>query len=246
MKSVYLAVGHGEKPSGVHDPGAVGGGWTEQTAGDVIVERAAERLSAAGLAVTSEAGADDPAYVGTAQEANRLDVDLLVTIHHDVHTAPEGAFGYHYPGSESGRKLAGSIVNALAPLVGTRNAWKGPGQGTAGTPVTGRNLYVLRATRMPAALIEIGPIGSLTRLQLQTAGDAVAEGVAGYLDITLEDDMDQDTLRRIIREEIDAALGGRDVATDLRRIRISQRAIGTAVGAPVDHQGPDDGTTVIA
>jgi len=59
-------------------------------------------------------------------------------------------------------------------------------------------------------------------------------------------DVDQDTIRRIIREEIDAALGGRNVGTDLRRIRISQRAIGIAVGAPVDHQGPDDGTTVIA
>ena len=38
----------------------------------------------------------------------------------------------------------------------------------------------------------------------------------------------------------------RNIDDDLRRIRISLRAIGNAVGVPVDIHGPTDGTTVIS
>ena len=38
----------------------------------------------------------------------------------------------------------------------------------------------------------------------------------------------------------------RNIDDDLRRIRISLRAIGNAVGVPVDIHGPSDGTTVIS
>ena len=41
-------------------------------------------------------------------------------------------------------------------------------------------------------------------------------------------------------------VGNRNVADDMRRIRISLRAIGNALGIPVDIDGPTDGTTVIA
>jgi N-acetylmuramoyl-L-alanine amidase len=41
-------------------------------------------------------------------------------------------------------------------------------------------------------------------------------------------------------------IGNRNVADDMRRIRISLRAIGNALNVPVDIDGPADGTTVIA
>jgi len=238
MTRVYLAVGHGEKPSGVHDPGAAGAGWTEQDAGDIIVAEAATVLRAAGVTVKDEANRDDPNFPGTARDANAWDADYVISIHHDWIKAPEGSFGHWY--SPAGKDLADDIYTAI---------------GDAGFPLRPSwhkrrtDLSLLKSTRAPTALIEVGRIGQDeldTPAELRAMGRAVAAGIARHLNITLEDDVDQDTLRRIIREEIDAALGGRDVATDLRRIRISQRAIGIAVGAPVDHQGPDDGSTVIA
>lgn len=237
MTRVYLAVGHGQRDDGRHDPGAVGGGWNEQDAGDHIVAETARLLEAAGVEVYSEANTDDPAFKGTARQANAWGADFVVSIHHDWIKAPLGAFGHWY--SAAGRDLADDIYRAI---------------GDAGFPLRPSwhkrrtDLYVLKATRAPAALIEVGRIGQHdTAEELRGMGRAVAAGIARHLNIDLEeDDVDPNVLRKLIREEIDAALGGRNVATDFRRIRISLRAIGTAVGAPVNHQGPDDGTTVIA
>lgn len=49
-----------------------------------------------------------------------------------------------------------------------------------------------------------------------------------------------------------SALGDRyttsraNVGSDIQRLRLSDRAIGNAVGAPVNNEGPFDGTTVVS
>jgi hypothetical protein len=75
---------------------------------------------------------------------------------------------------------------------------------------------------------------------------------------TQEDDMNAEQDARLRRVEqtvaelgrlvgdLHASVGGRSVANDLRRIRISQRALAGGVGVPVDNGGPDDGSTVIS
>ena len=47
-------------------------------------------------------------------------------------------------------------------------------------------------------------------------------------------------------EKILRSIGGRGVGNDLRRLRISLRPLARALQVPVDHEGPDDGTTVIS
>jgi hypothetical protein len=181
---VLLAVGHGVKPDGTEDPGAVGGGWTEQTAGDRIVARATDVLRGAGVHVVSEAYRRDPNFVGTAADANRNGVDCVVSVHHDTHTAPEGSFAYHYPSSQQGRRLAEEIIGKISRYgLPTRNAWLGPGRGTADSPVAGRDLYVLQKTTMPAVLVEIGPIGHEMLNEdeeLAVYGVAIAQAVAAW------------------------------------------------------------------
>lgn len=184
MPKIYLAVGHGGG-----DPGATGGGWTEQSAGDVIVTTMTRRLRAAGADVKHEANQDDPNFTGTDDLANGWGADVCVAIHHDIRTAPTGSFAYHYPGSEQGRALARSIIAAVAadgrP---TRAAWKGPGQGFAEGPVTGRDLSVLRNTAMPAVLLEVGPIGHTTldeEAELAAFARVAADGIADHLGLTV-------------------------------------------------------------
>lgn len=186
---IYLAVGHGERPDGTFDPGAVGGGWSEQSAGDIIVAEAARVLRDAGLQVKDEADQDDPNFVGTATEANRWGADVLVTVHHDWIGAPVGAFGFWVTGA--GKRVADSIQQAV---------------GDAGFPLRPSwhkyrdNLYVLNKTNMPACLYECGRIGQdklNTEAELKAMGRAIAHGVADWADVPLEDDMDKDTIAKI-------------------------------------------------
>lgn len=238
MTKIYLAVGHGERPGGGHDPGAVGGGWDEQKAGDHIVAEAVRILRGAGLDVYSEANRDDPNYVGTAEQANDWQADYVVAVHHDWTGAPPGAFGHWV--SPAGKDLADDIYRAVGDMgFPLRPSWH----------KRRTDLYVLKATRAPTVLFEVGRIGDLnTPAELRAMGRALASGIARHLNIDLNEefDMDADTLREIIREEIERATGSRDLANDLRRLRISQRALGHAAGVDVDINGPDDGSTVIA
>lgn len=176
---IYLAVGHGIQPSGVHDPGAVSGSTTEQTAGDVIVREAARLLREAGEDVSDEAFDDDPNFVGTAAAANKWGADLLVAVHHDW-TGGIDAHGFWYPGSADGERLTRSILDEID---------------AAGFPMAdgrerGRDLYVLRTTAMPASLIEVGKIGDPsidTDAERVKMGRAIAEGVAHYAGVSIPD-----------------------------------------------------------
>lgn len=177
MPKVHIAVGHGRRDNGSFDPGAVGNGWTEQTAGDIIVARAAAVLSSHGLGVTHEADQDDPNFVGTVRDANRLDVDLLVSVHHDWTGGVDGTFGFWNPNSKHGERATRAIV-AAAGARGFRTVPKW-------TKARG-DLYVLNASKMPATLIECGRIGDASldeRVELEQMGEAVAEGVLRYFGI---------------------------------------------------------------
>lgn len=179
---LYLARGHGVQPSGVHDPGAVGGGWTEQTAADHVAPACAAVLSAAGVDVTDE-GVDDPNYVGSVRAANGLGADLFVALHFDW-TGGLDVHAFHHSKSSPGTALAASIVHALA----------GAGAPIEDNPVRARDgLYVISATTMPAVLVELGRIGADhadTPEELQALGRAVGRGILDHLNIPVpEDDM---------------------------------------------------------
>lgn len=187
MTRVYLAVGHGRKPDGTYDPGAVSadGRWSEQKAGDVIVAEAARVLRAWGLEVRDEANKDDPNFAGTAAAANVWGADCVVSIHHDWKLAPEGAFGHWY--APKSKPLADAIQAAVGeagfPL---RPDWHKPRT----------DLSLLKRTQAPVVLYEVGRIGQASidePAELQAMGRAIAAGIARYLGLETEevDDMTQ-------------------------------------------------------
>lgn len=181
MTKVYLAVGHGHRDNGTFDPGAVGNGWDEQVAGDIVVAVAAKLLRDAGLDVRDEANRDDPNFPGTTRQANAWGADLLVSVHHDWIGAPEGAFGHWV--SSGGKEAADHIQQAV---------------GSAGFPLRPSwhkrrtDLYVLNNTDMPAVLYECGRIGQNdldTVGELERMGAAIAAGIAAWAGIEMEQDM---------------------------------------------------------
>lgn len=189
---VYLAVGHGLRPDGTFDPGAAGGGWNEQSAGDYIVDEAARLLEDAGHQVFSEAFSDDPNFVGSTRKANEWGADVVVAVHHDWVGAPEGAFGHWY--TTAGKSIADQIQKAV---------------GEAGFPLRPSwhkkrdDLYILKNTIAPCVLYEVGRIGTGTldtEQELRNMGRAIAAGVAAWGGSPLpegDDDVDKNTIAKI-------------------------------------------------
>lgn len=176
MTTVYLARGHGIQPSGRHDPGAVGNGWSEQDAADVVAPIIAADLASAGVDVIDE-GEDDPNYVGSVDAANAAGVDLFVSLHWDW-TGGLDVHAFHHSTSTVGEDLATSIVDRLGAA----------GFPLADNPVRDRDeLYVIGRTSMPAVLVEHGKIGAFGTdpvAHLERLGIAVAAGILDHLGLT--------------------------------------------------------------
>lgn len=201
MPRVYLAVGHGLKPDGSFDPGTSGGGWTEQTSGDIVVQTAADFLAQSSVDAYSEAHSDDPNFVGSTSKANEWGADYVVAVHSDWPGAPSGAF-VHWV-SDAGKALADDIYDAIEdsefPM---RPSWHKYRD----------DLYILKNTHAPCVLVEIGKIGD-TMLneehELEDMGIAIAQGILNHLGIDEpkeEDDMahlsedDQKWLAEFVQE----------------------------------------------
>lgn len=178
MTDVYAIRGHGRKPDGTEDPGAVGRDatgklWTEQLAADIAVPAMVRRLRSAGVDVIDE-GPDDPNYVGSTRAANASGAKLAVSLHCDW-TGGLDAHVLHYPGSAGGTALASAIVAR----------WEAAGIPTAGTRDRDE-LYLLKRTTMPAVIVELGRIGSAaidTPAELERLGELVAHGILDHLGI---------------------------------------------------------------
>lgn len=206
---VYLAVGHGRRDNGLFDPGAVGGGWNEQTAGDPIVAEAARTLTAAGFDVLQEAYRDDPNFRGTVRAANAWGADVLVSVHHDWVGAPVGAFGHWV--SPAGREVADAIQAAV---------------GAAGFPLRPSwhkrrtDLYLLNRSNMPTCLYEAGRIGQDeldTEEELRAMGRAIAAGIADWAGAPLDDEeLDVDEILAKL-DAIDRKLGDQDTRPSIWR-----------------------------
>lgn len=89
-------------------------------------------------------------YVSLDQRAaiaNRKSHFIFVSIHFNGHknTSYTGIESFYYPGSSSGRRLAGKIQHELGTRIFTRNRG-----------IKASRLKVLRITKGPAVLIECG------------------------------------------------------------------------------------------
>lgn len=149
---IYVDAGHGGS-----DPGAVAAGIREA---DLVLPYAYAlqvALEDRGHTVHMSRTADTfPSLRARTDEANALDVDCFVSLHANASFNPEanGFQVFHAAGSERGEALAGEILEAARAVTGTTR-WTGAfPDGSA--QVGHRTLHVLRATRMPAVLVELG------------------------------------------------------------------------------------------
>ncbi|MFZ0322741.1 MAG: N-acetylmuramoyl-L-alanine amidase [Actinomycetes bacterium] len=176
-KIVVIDPGHGGS-----DPGAVGHGLAEA---DIVADLAARiegRLVAVGVSAYLTRGrlAPDtapPDESTRAALANRLDADLVLSLHVDAHpsTAASGVATFFYgsghsgASSEVGRRVADLVQ---AEVVSRTDLLDGH--------TDGKTWDLLRRTKMPTIRVEIGYLtnpGDAARLSDPTFRDTVAEAV---------------------------------------------------------------------
>ena len=164
----YLAVGHGLRPDGSFDPGAISDGTKEYdlarkvcgTAGDLIQNQYGHNLyTEYGLGYSR-----DPDYIGSAAKANAMRADVAIEVHFDWSGAPRGGTGLFV--SADGSRWASLIayIGGLGGLAFRGNTYR-------------PDLYFLNATDMPSVLWECDRVGpDITDAECVTIGKAIAAG----------------------------------------------------------------------
>ncbi len=155
---VIVDAGHGGK-----DPGATYGKLKEK---EIVLEIAlifSEMLTAGGFYSVMTRRDDTPIYNSQrARIANNLGADIFVSVHcnadadEDHPDMPEakGSEIWIYPGSKSGIRLASSIMNQVYDEF--------PGRNFRG--IKEAKFTVLKRTKMPAVLCEVGFIDTVESL----------------------------------------------------------------------------------
>lgn len=169
MPHVYLAVGHGHRPDGTYDPGAVTGSITEHEMNDIVAAGVLYVLKLAGVSVVHEVNDQhDPNFSGSWRNANALNAAVALSIHHDWFKGETKVWPLYT--SSEGRRWADLVVREAGyAKIPTR------------TPTERNDLSFLNNTRMPALLVESGRVEPYDRASLVRRGVAIAEGTIEYL-----------------------------------------------------------------
>jgi N-acetylmuramoyl-L-alanine amidase len=179
---VVIDPGHGGK-----DPGARSGGISEKNLNLDIAKRLDALLKKEGIKTRMTRTKDT--YVGLYERsefANRLDADLFVSIHNNAgRSRYSGTMTLYHPGSRqtgieiSSRELASIAQKEMVRRLGSRNI------GIIQRP----NLAVLRTTKMPAILAEIGYMSNSSELKKlkspdyrQKSAEALKDAIVKVLD----------------------------------------------------------------
>ncbi len=172
---IVLDPGHGGRY-----PGAVGPtGLTEKEVNLNIAQRTARLCEQEGAGVMLTRTEDKTTSLNQRVTiANNFSADIFVSIHSNgfSDSRANGIETYHYPSSSLGRTLAISIQKSKINKLGLRDR----GVKTA-------YFYVLRETKMPAVLSEIGFITNPVEEKLlkqdsfrQIAAESLLEGIINY------------------------------------------------------------------
>jgi len=162
MKRIFLDPGHGGA-----DPGATGHGLQEKDLTLDIALAAARRLRAAGLQVRmSRTGDETTDLASRVAAANGWPADLFLSIHINAGGGTGFESYVHPAASAAARTLRDTIHDHVAGFLS--------GQGFVDRGRKTANFYVLRNTRMAAALLEC--------LFIDRAADARWLGIAANRD----------------------------------------------------------------
>lgn len=185
---IAIDAGHGYNTAGKRTPD----GEREWSFNNIVARAATQRLQEyIGVEVIrtdDPTGATDVALTTRTNKANAWKADLLVSFHHNANTGQWGTWGgtetYTYNGSyPKTEAIAQAIHSRMLGAYGLRNRG-----------LKKADFHMLRATTMPAVLIEGGFMDSLTDIPalrngalLANAGKAAADGIASYFGLKLKD-----------------------------------------------------------
>ncbi len=165
---VFLDAGHGGR-----DPGAVGNGLQEKDVVLPITIKIGEILGQNDIVVGYSRTSDIAVDLRKRSEmANTWGADVLVSIHANSFqdNAVRGVEFYYQPGDEEGLELARAIQQSMVQS----NLF------SQDRGLKAANLSVLRETKMPATLVELGFISnSYDAKILATKQNEIAHAVAG-------------------------------------------------------------------
>lgn len=175
MTKIFIDAGHGGP-----DPGAVGNGVIEEYVNLNVARYLAEDLRNAGYEVMEYRTTQNENVLDNknadltnrAQMANRWGADYFVSIHTNssINPSAQGAEAYVYRLGGPAEALGASILESISDRFGSVNRG-----------VMAANFAVLRRTRMPAVLVELGYLSNPTEaLNLNSPAwqRAVAEAIA--------------------------------------------------------------------
>lgn len=164
---IGINAGHGG-----HDSGAVGNGIKEKDLNLSIALEVGGILKQAGIDVHQTRTTDE--YVpldDISKRANLAGVNYFVSIHVNAadNRNARGMETFHFPTSKTGKALATSIQNYVM----------GQGIFTADRGVKSANFAVLRGTKAPSALVELGFISNKHDAELlKTRSSYMAQSIA--------------------------------------------------------------------
>ena len=181
---VCIDAGHGGK-----DGGAQGASVPEKWIALDVANRVAQKLQNSGMSVVMTRDSDF--YVGLVERANianQTGADVFVSIH--CNSGPSTAQGtevWSYPGEAEDKRLAEKLLERIIARTGLHS------RGTKE-----ENFAVLRLTRCPAALVELGFISNVQEEQLMKTFDyqdqastAIVEGIKQYMGIVEVQDVQE-------------------------------------------------------
>ncbi len=176
---VCIDAGHGGK-----DPGAVGSTVEEKWVALDVTMRVAVKLQNSGIDVVMTRDSDQfVALDDRAKIANSKGADIFISIHCNS-SSPEacGTEAWVFPREDKDHRLADCILQKIVERTGFKNRY-----------TKQDNLAVLRLTKMPAVLVELGFISNPQEEQIMKTYDyqdqvstAIVEGIKLYAGIPLE------------------------------------------------------------
>ena len=179
---VYIDPGHGGS-----DPGAVGGGYNEKDLALAISKKLSDALEVNGIqTVLTRSGDADVTLSSRCTAANHANAGAFVSIHINSNggTPATGVETLVYSSGTKAYSLAESVQGEIISATGAVN------RGVKLRP----GLYVLKATNMPAILVETGFINNdADRAKLcdpgyqTTLAKAVAKGICAWAGVAFSD-----------------------------------------------------------
>lgn len=167
----YIAIGHGISTDGTWDSGCTWNGFTEAALAKEVVAGILEVFDVNRKQYITDYPDNGKNMIRCVEEANANGCTHYISIHLDWDQAPSGIMPCIYPGSSGGLAMAEAIRASMKLRIPNLND-----RGNSNRP----DLYEVRATNMPAVVMEIGSIkadNALIRNNTRLFGQAIAYGL---------------------------------------------------------------------